>query len=85
MDINEDWKKEFIEWNLRKLPVLGGKRIVWQKYPLSTSEHGHCEFCWDKFYIDEDNLKEGWHIEDSNVWICDNCYEMFKEYFEWIT
>lgn len=77
----EEEKKKWIEWNLNKLPMLQGKKLVRKKFPLSK-DHDHCEFCWAKFGSGSD-LDEGYCEEQHNIWICDDCYEIFNEYFHW--
>ena len=47
-------------------------------------DHEHCCFCWEKFGKHSDMLKEGYCTVDYNHWICQNCYNDFKDYFEWL-
>ena len=53
------------------------------KYSQSSPkwDHEHCVFCWDKFSESEDDLHEGYCTEDMKYWICDACYEDFKDTF----
>ena len=46
-------------------------------------DHEHCCFCWAKFGNDFDMLKYGYCTIDHNHWICETCYNDFKEMFEW--
>ncbi len=77
----DEEKIKWIEWNLRKIPLLQEKRIVWKKFPLSK-DHDHCEFCWGKMGNGGD-LTEGYYMEEMNAWICKDCYDIFNEYFHW--
>lgn len=51
--------------------------------PSETNEHEHCEFCRDKFAEYEGCLKSGYCTLDEYRWICETCFEDFKEQFEW--
>ena len=81
-DSSNDWRKDWIEWNLRKTAVWGGKTLIRKKYSLSDG-HTHCEFCWREFGSYGDDLLIGYNIKDTSVWICDECYDIFKPYFMW--
>lgn len=75
----DDWRLQGQEKYLtgRKL-----KRVPFS--PLSkTWDHEHCEFCWAKFSDHENDLHEGYVTEDNHTWICPECYEDFKELFQW--
>lgn len=52
------------------------------------NDHEHCEFCWAKFSEYPDDLHEGYFtIAGVNFlqarWICETCFDDFKEMFEW--
>lgn len=83
------------DWRLTAGPVCGHEErlkniplyyIPFQ--PLSRQwDHEHCAFCWDKFYLHEECLQEGYCTRPQNepgaYWICPACYEDFKELFGW--
>lgn len=83
------------DWRLTTGPVIGIEEelkniplyyIPFQ--PLSAQwDHEHCAFCWDKFYLNETCLQEGYCTHPQNTrsahWICPACYEDFKEMFGW--
>ena len=76
----DDWRL------LRQQEYLKGvtlKRGVFKAY--GDSDHAHCEFCWEKFAEFDDCLHEGWTDEKEHYWICDACFEDFKEMFAWKT
>lgn len=77
----DEEKKKWIEWNLNKIPLLRGKKIVRKKFPLSM-DHAHCEFCWEKFGNGGD-LDDRYCVDKTNIWICEDCYDIFNEYFRW--
>ncbi len=43
----------------------------------NPNDHEHCVFCWFKFLPQT----IGYCTVDEKYWICDGCYEDFKEYF----
>lgn len=82
MDVSDD------DWRLTKQEkILHGVRLFWTKYTQrsETWDHDHCEFCGAKFMVahEPDVLHEGYSTEDRYHWICENCYEDFKERFQW--
>jgi hypothetical protein len=61
-------------------------RHQYRKYLKNPSwDHDHCEFCWAKFMIEDypDVLHEGYSTLDDYRWICENCFQDFKEMFGW--
>ena len=45
------------------------------------NDHTHCAFCWDKFSENKDDLTQGYCTTDQNYWICEECFNDFKEMF----
>lgn len=66
--------------NLPKVPMSNDDL---RKY----SDHDHCDFCWHKFMEECENVKdcssEGYCTLDEKIWICDDCFNDFKEHFKW--
>ncbi len=50
--------------------------------PSEKWDHDHCAFCWDKFGENADDLKQGYCTIDQKFWICKECFDDFKETFE---
>jgi len=76
------------DWRLkRQRKYLQGIRLQWKDFlayrPGNSSDH--CEFCWAKFQDAQlpDVLRQGYASEDNYYWICKNCFEDFKELFQW--
>ncbi len=48
-------------------------------------DHDHCEFCWAKFMERDlpDVLHFGYTTRDRERWVCETCFEDFKELFAW--
>lgn len=55
--------------------------------PRNYNDHEHCIFCWHKFMEDckdiEDCSTSGYCTLDEKYWICEKCFNDFKERFNW--
>lgn len=47
-------------------------------------EHDHCEFCGAKFSLADADLHRGYVTEDNYHWVCEPCFDDFKEELEWV-
>jgi hypothetical protein len=80
--------REENDWRLtNQLSYFKGATLVWRRYsrPSEAWEHDHCEFCWAKF-MDEDHpeiLREGYTTHDEYRWVCQSCFNDFRDLFEW--
>ena len=54
------------------------------KNPFDLWDHDHCDFCYEKFMI-ETAIEQpfAYRSQDYNAWICETCYNDFKEKFNW--
>ena len=62
--------------------------LHWRSYRQRSAErdHDHCEFCWAKFALAAllpDALHAGYTTEDEYRWICEGCFNDFRERFSW--
>ena len=46
-------------------------------------DHDHCDFCWDKISEKKEDLNFGYCTHDEHHWVCETCYNDFKDKFEW--
>ena len=64
-----------------------GKPLKYGPYKPADerNDHDHCIFCWAKFmnYNYKDCLHEGYCTPDHYYWICEECFNDFKEMFDW--
>lgn len=78
----QDWRLETTA-NLN----LEGRSIEWVRWtaPKESWDHDHCVFCWQKFMEADipDVQHYGWHTEDGQYWICQQCFVDFKDRFNW--
>lgn len=75
----DDWRRQGQERFLSNVMLIRRKY-----YPSHTGwDHDHCEFCGEKFSVDEYDLNEGYSTVDGYHWICDQCYTDFKAEFNW--
>jgi len=76
-----DWRLQGQETYLQSARL--SKRIY--KEHKEAWEHDHCEFCSAKFSHHEDDLQVGYVTRDGYHWICEECYNDFKDIFRWKT
>jgi len=76
------------DWRLQgQEEYLVGRTLRHQAYeaPRPGWDHDHCEFCSRKFGPFEGALQAGYvTTADEAHWICDGCFEDFKELFRWV-
>ena len=60
---------------------LYGKKLERKVYEKisETWDHDHCEFCWERI----DPNTHSAFTDGNGHWICEQCYEDFKELFAW--
>ena len=74
------------DWRLFNQDLYLNNAVLQKKIfaPHSTeNDHTHCEFCWKKFCDSTTDLHEGYTTKDEKYWICDICYNDFKDMFHW--
>jgi len=78
--------KESNDWRLlnqeRFLKGVSLKHMIWKPYRVGW-DHDHCSFCFEKFSQYDGDLHEGYCTLDEYHWICEECFEDFKDMFEW--
>ena len=60
---------------------LHDKELKFLKY--DDDDHDHCAVCWARFSQFDPDLHFGYYEKDSNNWICEECYNSFKDLFRW--
>ena len=63
---------------------LKGIKLMFCHFDSNIREHDHCEFCSAKFSDDKNDLHQGYCSLDKYYWICEKCYNDFKQYFDWV-
>lgn len=73
---NNDWRLT------NQMDYLFRKKLIRGKFkPYRKDwEHDHCSFCSER--IDNSTI-EAYSTEDRYHWICTECFEAFKDTFEW--
>ncbi len=72
------------DWRLlnQKEYLMTAKLIKAAYKPKNENlDHEHCSFCWDKFSANPEDLSVGFQTVDGKYWICEECFEDFKEMF----
>ena len=70
-----------LPWHGEKFGGVTLYRRPWKATP--ANDHDHCAFCWDKFAEYDGCLHEGFCTEDGMEWICEVCFNDFRERFGW--
>ena len=76
------------DWRLAgQESYLTGATLIRQSWRETRPgwDHDHCEFCGATFGDDRtpDALHEGWTTEDEYRWICNTCFDDFRQRFSW--
>lgn len=78
------------DWRLRgQEEYLQKKEFSFKKFipAHNGSLHAHCEFCWHKFMENSEGVndcsQEGYCSTDEKYWVCEECFQDFKEKFKW--
>ena len=79
----DDWRLQGQERYLYGQVLV---RRAYRQYATNPNwDHDHCQFCSAKFMLGDDpeTLKSGYATTDDYRWICEACYQDFKEMFSW--
>lgn len=52
-------------------------------FRISGFDHMHCDFCWAKISPFSEDLHEGYATFDIRHFICEECFNDFREQFQW--
>lgn len=65
---------------------LKGIVLSWQPYKATRGVLAHCEFCQEEFMESgvDGTFKEGYTTSDQSYWICNNCFQNFKDSYDWL-
>ena len=58
-------------------------QLMLSKFDNSVRDHDHCDFCSEKFSEMDGDLHEGYCTLDKYHWICEKCFNDFKDMFNW--
>lgn len=72
------------DWRLTdQEQYLMNRTLIRKEYTIPLPAHEHCDFCWKTFSLAPGDLSWGYTTLEEDVWICDQCFEDFREQFEW--
>ena len=72
------------DWRLtNQEEYLKNVKLNFSRYKVLSPhwDHDHCAFCWEKFGENDENLKQGYCTPDKTYWICEECFNDFKDMF----
>jgi hypothetical protein len=77
----DDWRLQGQERYLSGVTLY---RRAYRRYS-ETWDHDHCAFCWVKFSEQDltGALHSGYATADDAHWICDRCFQDFRDGFRW--
>ena len=61
---------------------LHSRRLQLKDFANSDDQHRHCDLCKSRF-SNTPNQGSGYYQNSSKIWICETCYNDFKELFKW--
>ena len=74
------------DWRLQgQDKFLQGVTLIKKTYRpyREKGDHDHCEFCGTQFSELPEDLHVGYVTSDSYHWICEPCFNDFREMFQW--
>ena len=75
----DDWRLNGQEEYLFGVKLYKRKFESWLGW-----DHTHCDFCWAKISdVAENSFREGYCTDDETHWVCEECYNDFKDKFGW--
>ena len=80
MDIDEfekDWR------NMGQMEYLFKKKFKYIKYSNNIGDHEHCVFCSEKISTMKEAQNEAYCTKNYKHFVCIQCFNDFKEIFEW--
>jgi hypothetical protein len=78
----EDWRLSFLGRYMEGATFF---RAAYTQ-PSKEWDHDHCMGCWAKFAepgYPEQVLHEGYNTDDGPWWLCEACFQDFRERFGW--
>ncbi len=75
--IENDWRYTGQDKYLREVT------LKYCTYHKRLPDHEHCEFCFARFSELDKDLHSGYATVDEYHWICEKCFQDFKELFNW--
>ena len=76
-DLTNDWRLMDQEEYLKGVSLKHSRYVTFNE----SWDHDHCAFCSDKIDASTENA---YCTTDYYHWICPECYNDFKEMFEWV-
>ncbi|MBQ7362817.1 MAG: hypothetical protein IJW48_00030 [Clostridia bacterium] len=76
-------KKSWYLEEYEEKDYLHNKKLQLKSVLLKKEEHYHCELCWNRLSSCVGDLQIGYYESLSKSWICETCYQEFKDLFGW--
>jgi hypothetical protein len=77
--MDSDWR---LQWQDKYLSNVELLRVPYEPYRKGW-EHDHCAFCSEAISNFKSDLHNGYCTLDRYHWICEKCFNDFKDIFKW--
>ena len=57
--------------------------LIAKEFTAELPDHDHCELCWARFSTHPEDHNRGYFDENSNSWICPDCFQELAILFGW--
>ncbi len=83
MEEKDDWRLAGQEKYLKGVTLVHRRYRQYKDNP--NWDHDHCAFCWVEFCLEgcAGSIQEGYATQDDYHWICPQCFQDFKDRFQW--
>ena len=77
--------EQLFEWTVKTYPELYGCTLYHEIFYQTEAgkKFTRCVLCLTRISQDEDSLKYGYHLRESDIWICPFCSNAHKEKYQW--
>ena len=76
-------EKKWYELEYDRKEYLHHIKLCRKLFSFKDNEHYHCELCWARFSKNNSDLHLGYFDNISKSIICTECYDNFKDLFDW--
>jgi len=82
--MNKRQRKKYLT-SKRFLREWRNLELVHKKWESKSEEwdHDHCLVCLERISEYEGELHEGYCIRDKDTWVCEKCFNSFKDECKW--
>lgn len=76
-----DWREEML-FSVKDTYNMKFEKKIFESF--NDWDHEHCSICLKKIGLHSGDEKCAFYCEETNDWLCQNCFFDFKEKYNWI-